>query len=134
MKQFLHRILQEIMKKNHTWNIRRLVDESFVPATQRIILKIVEFQNNLNIPYWICSAEHQKWLGQSNFSHKKVSYYSLKLKGEKRFSSLDIPLSVQALMEDFMFIDFMRFHMVLCHDPIKVWSQWVVLSVRLWSF
>ena len=30
-------------KKNNTWNIRRLVDESFVPATQRIILKIVEF-------------------------------------------------------------------------------------------
>ena len=32
------------MKKNNTWNIRRLVDESFVPATQRIILKIVGFQ------------------------------------------------------------------------------------------
>ena len=28
-------ILQEIMKKNNTWNIRRLVDELFVPATQR---------------------------------------------------------------------------------------------------
>ena len=35
-------ILQEIMKKN-TWNIRRLVAESFVPSTQRIILKIVGF-------------------------------------------------------------------------------------------
>ena len=35
MKQFLPRILQEIMKKKYTWNIRRLVDESFVPATQR---------------------------------------------------------------------------------------------------
>ena len=46
MKPFLQRILQEIMKKNNTWNIRRLVDESFVPATQRIILKIVEFQNS----------------------------------------------------------------------------------------
>ena len=32
------------MKKNNTWNIRRLIDESFVPATQRIILKIVGFQ------------------------------------------------------------------------------------------
>ena len=30
------------MKKN-AWNIRRLVDDSFVPATQRIILKIVGF-------------------------------------------------------------------------------------------
>ena len=57
---------------------------------------------------------------ESVLAVKKVSNYSLTLKGEKRFSSLDIPLSVQALMEDFMFIDFMRFHMVLCHDPINV--------------
>ena len=28
-------------RKNNTWIIRPLVDESFVPATQRIILKIV---------------------------------------------------------------------------------------------
>ena len=31
-------------EKNNAWNIRRLVDESFIPATQRIILKIVEFK------------------------------------------------------------------------------------------
>ena len=30
-------------KNNNTWNIRCLVDETFVPATQRIILKIVGF-------------------------------------------------------------------------------------------
>ena len=30
-------------EKRNTWNIRQLVDESFVPATQRIILKIVGF-------------------------------------------------------------------------------------------
>ena len=35
MKVFLQRILQEIMKKNNTWNIRRLVDHSFVPSAQR---------------------------------------------------------------------------------------------------
>ena len=29
------RILQDFMKRNNTWNIRRLVDESFVQATQR---------------------------------------------------------------------------------------------------
>ena len=28
----LQRILQEIMKKNYTWNIRRLVDETIDPA------------------------------------------------------------------------------------------------------
>ena len=38
--------LSEIVKKNNTWNIRRLVDESFGPATQRIILKIVRFQSS----------------------------------------------------------------------------------------
>ena len=37
----MQRTLQEIMKKKNTWNIRPLVDESFVQATQRIILKIV---------------------------------------------------------------------------------------------
>ena len=31
------------MKNNNAWNIRRLVDESFVPSTHRIILKIVGF-------------------------------------------------------------------------------------------
>ena len=36
MKGILQRILQEIMKKNDTWNIRRLVDETIVPSTQRI--------------------------------------------------------------------------------------------------
>ena len=35
MKGFLQRILQEIMKKNDTWNIRRLVDDSFVPSSKR---------------------------------------------------------------------------------------------------
>ena len=35
LKQFLQRMLQEIMKKKITWNIRCLVDESFVPATQQ---------------------------------------------------------------------------------------------------
>ena len=46
LKGFLQRILQEIMKKNDIWNIGRLVNEtivSIVPATQRIILKIVGF-------------------------------------------------------------------------------------------
>ena len=41
LKGFLQRILQEIMKKDDTWNIRRLVNETIVPATQRIILKIL---------------------------------------------------------------------------------------------
>ena len=43
MKVILQRILQEIMKKDNTWNIRCLVHEAFVPAIQHIILKIVGF-------------------------------------------------------------------------------------------
>ena len=35
LKGFLQRILQEIMKKNNTWNIRRMVDEMIVPLTHR---------------------------------------------------------------------------------------------------
>ena len=35
LKGFLQRILQEIMKKDNTWNIRRLVNETIVPSTQR---------------------------------------------------------------------------------------------------
>ena len=29
--------IQELMKKKDIWNIKRLVDESFVPANQHII-------------------------------------------------------------------------------------------------
>ena len=40
-------------KKINTWNIRRLINETIVPSTQRIILKIVGFLNillSLSIP------------------------------------------------------------------------------------
>ena len=43
LRGFLQRILQEIMKNNNTLNIRRLVDETIIPSTQHIILKIVGF-------------------------------------------------------------------------------------------
>ena len=36
-------------EKNNTGNIRRLVDESFDPATQRLILKIVGFYYAMNL-------------------------------------------------------------------------------------
>ena len=40
---FCKEFCKKLWKKNNTWNIRCLVDELFVPATQRIILKIVGF-------------------------------------------------------------------------------------------
>ena len=46
------------MKKNkNSWNIRYLVDESFVPATQRIVLKIVRFQESGCLASAVCSDE-----------------------------------------------------------------------------
>ena len=35
-------------EKKNTWNIRRLVNEMIVPATQYIILKIVGFHEPMN--------------------------------------------------------------------------------------
>ena len=35
MKRILQIILQEIMKKNNTWTIRQLENETIVPSTQR---------------------------------------------------------------------------------------------------
>ena len=45
---FCKEFCKKLWKKNNTWNIRRLVNESFVPVTQRIILKIVGFLFILN--------------------------------------------------------------------------------------
>jgi hypothetical protein len=36
MKRVLQRILQDFLKKDNTWNIRCLVDDSFVPSAQEI--------------------------------------------------------------------------------------------------
>ena len=35
IKDKLKRFMQRIMKKNKTWNIRRLVDETIIPSTQQ---------------------------------------------------------------------------------------------------
>ena len=46
LKGFLQRILQEIMKKNNAWNIRRLVDDSFGPSSHQhsvIYCKLTDF-------------------------------------------------------------------------------------------
>ena len=44
----MQRILQEIMKKNNTWNIRRLVDDSFVPSSKQpnvLYCKLTDFNS-----------------------------------------------------------------------------------------
>ena len=48
-------------------DIRSLVDESFVPATQRIILKIVGFQH----PFWYCESLVHVF----HYFYKKLSVY-----------------------------------------------------------
>ena len=64
MNGFLERILQEIMKKNNTLNIRRLIDETIIPPTQRIILKIVGFFDNSGskFDYIFCLKPTYYWL------------------------------------------------------------------------
>ena len=46
MKGLFQRILQEIMKKNNKWNIRRLVDDLVVPSSKRpsvLYYKLTDF-------------------------------------------------------------------------------------------
>ena len=69
LKQFLKRILQGIArKKNNTWNIRCLVDESFVPASQKTSLsywRLTDFKWSLSvystwdIYVWHCNEQRQ---------------------------------------------------------------------------
>ena len=64
MKGFLQRILQEIMKENDTWNIRRLVDGSFVSSSKRssvLYCKLKDFKTN--------SVQWSRVLEQEKFSH-----------------------------------------------------------------
>ena len=47
MERIFARILQEIMKKNNIWNIRRLVDNSFVPSSKQpsvLYYKLTDFR------------------------------------------------------------------------------------------
>ena len=45
--------MQRNYEKKNTWSIRRLVNDTIVPSTQRIILKIVGFLNKVN---WAASG------------------------------------------------------------------------------
>ena len=64
----MQRFLQENMKKNNTWNIRRLVDESFVPANQwsSVLywrLSYFSWCNQINTKAWnsISVNTHTDW-------------------------------------------------------------------------
>ena len=67
MKGFLQRILQEIMKKNNTWNIRRLVDDLFVPSSQQpriLYCKLTDFKSTKN---WSSNLAIPKWWNYGSF-------------------------------------------------------------------
>ena len=59
----MQRILQEIMKKNNTWNIRRLVEESFVPVNQQTIVLYCRLSD-----FRIC-PEHSEQLIETIFAN-----------------------------------------------------------------
>ena len=69
--------MQEIMKKNNTWNIRRLVNEMIVPSTQRIILKIVGFLDFVTSNSFLSSKSRKLRIAVGS---TEVSYTSLKPK------------------------------------------------------
>ena len=57
------------MKKIYTWNIKRLVDESFIPATQQpsvLYWRLLDFLSRikyilLTIAAWIISFHNRAW-------------------------------------------------------------------------
>ena len=64
MKGFLQTILQEIIKKNNTWNIRCLVDDSFVPSSKRpsvLYCKLTDF--------WTRKASERIVIGHKEGNH-----------------------------------------------------------------
>ena len=74
LKQFLQRILKEVVKKKYnTWNIRRLVDKTFVPGTQWtsvLYWKLSDFRSQI---LFIKTAHHRTlleklWLGKASQS------------------------------------------------------------------
>ena len=54
---FAKNFARNYAKKNNTWNLKRLVNETIVPATQCIILEIVGFQST---PTNWCSTPKDK--------------------------------------------------------------------------
>ena len=62
--------LQKIWKSNNTWNIRQtLVNESIIPATQRIILKIVGFIIDRNCLVVKAKRHHIFWTNAYKNGH-----------------------------------------------------------------
>ena len=70
-------------KKNNAWNIRRLVDDSFVPLTQRIILKIDGFQMS---ELGQLRPRETKYTNQLRHNGTKQIYQLMSNTGPKNFS------------------------------------------------
>ena len=62
IKNKLKGVLQRFYeKKNNTWNIRRLVDESFFPSAQRTSLYIVDWAYNSTMKIWPVRCDDISW-------------------------------------------------------------------------
>ena len=99
--------LRNYEKKNNAWNIRRLVDESFIPSTQRIILKIVKFFMSffgLFQKFWFFQTN---WLFQKTLTDPKpFCSIDLSFKGGQNFAISAIVLCREFFGTNFLLILF----------------------------
>ena len=106
MKGFLQSILQEILKKNNTWNIRRLVNDSFVPSSKRpsvLYCKLTDLRIQMRVckdfdPTVVCYTYlHGKYLTDYphvRFRLKPQEVYHFQIKLFYQFNSIQTILLV----------------------------------------
>ena len=95
MKGFLQRILQEIMKKNNTRNIRRLVDDLFVPSSNWpsvLYCKLTDFRK-LSSALCHNSNNTQWWLGFPFFLRGETESVLRVISSSRNGSELKRPMA-----------------------------------------
>ena len=62
------------MKKNNAWNITRLVDESFVPSTQRTEVRLASFLSGGFTTMAVINPPEKKLAKRTSVQRPRVSY------------------------------------------------------------
>ena len=113
----MQRILQEIVKKNNTWNIRRLVNKLFVPANQQtrvLYCRLSDFKLFISFV----------WLGLTNVFQAAVD--------PSRYHVRHSAANVICVMK-------MLSHLIqLCNDRKHCWVALILhlfsISIQSWTF